>query len=173
MFPKRSDKELEQDVGRELRWDSRIGTSNVNVEVTDAVATLTGTASSYARKIAAQEAAHRVAGVLDVANDIEVKPVDLFARTDTEIASAVRSALEWDALVPNEQITSTVSDGWVTLEGDVDYLREREDAERAILRLNGVVGVINKITIHKRPVDPKELREQIEYALERRADREA
>jgi osmotically-inducible protein OsmY len=85
----------------------------------------------------------------------------------------VRSALEWDALVPNELITSTVSDGWVTLEGDVDYWREREDAERAILRLSGVVGVINKITIRKRPLDPKELREQIEYALERRADREA
>ncbi len=173
MLEKRSDRELAQQVLRELRWDSRIGTSNLSVEVNDAVATLTGLVSSYAKKIAAQEAAHRVAGVLDVANDIEVKPVDLFARTDTEIASAVRSALEWDALVPNEQITSTVSDGWVTLEGDVDYWRERQDAERAILRLNGVVGVINKITIHKRPVDPKELREQIEYALERRADREA
>jgi osmotically-inducible protein OsmY len=173
MFPKRSDTELERDVGRELRWDSRISTSDINVEVTDAVATLTGTVSSYAKRIAAQEAAHRVEGVLDVANDIQVKPVDLFARTDTEIASAVRSALEWDALVPNEQITSTVSDGWVTLEGGVDYWREREDAERAILRLNGVVGVVNKITIHKRPVDAKELREQIEYALERRADREA
>jgi osmotically-inducible protein OsmY len=160
-------------VSHELRWDSRIATSDINVEVTDSVAALTGTVSSYARKIAAQEAAHRVAGVLDVANDIEVKPVDLFARTDTEIAGAVRSALEWDALVPNERITSTVSDGWVTLEGDVDYWREREDAEHAILRLNGVVGAINEITIHKRPVDPKEIREQIEYALERRADREA
>jgi osmotically-inducible protein OsmY len=61
----------------------------------------------------------------------------------------------------------------VTLEGAVDYWRERQDAERAIRRLNGVVGVINKITIQERVVDPKELREQIEYALERRADREA
>lgn len=173
MFQERSDQELAQQVSRELRWDSRIGASPINVEVKDAVATLTGIVPSYAKKTAAQEAAHRVAGILDVANDIEVKPVDLFARTDTAIASAVRNALEWDALVPNEQITSTVSDGWVTLEGDVDYWREREDAERAILRLNGVVGVINKITIHQRPVDPKELREQIEYALERRADREA
>ena len=172
MFKKRSDTELAQQVSRELRWDSRIG-SPIDVEVNDAVATLTGVVPSYAKKIAAQEAAHRVTGILDVANDIEVKPVDLFARTDTEIASAVRSALEWDALVPNEQITSTVSDGWVTLEGDVDYWREREDAECAILRLNGVVGVINKITIHQRPVDANELREQIEYALERRADREA
>jgi len=173
MLQKRNDKELAQEILRELRWNARIGESSINVEVNDAVATLTGVVSSYARKIAAQEAAHRVACVLDVANDIEVKPIDRFARTDTEIASAVRNALEWDALVPNELIQSTVTDGWVTLEGDVDYWREREDAERAILRLAGAVGVINKITIRKGTVDPKELREQIEYALEQRADREA
>ena len=173
MLQKRSDRKLAEQVLSELRWDSRLACTDISVDVTEAVATLTGTVSSYAKKIAAQEAAHRVAGVLDVANDIKVEPADLFARTDTEIASAVRNALEWDALVPNELITSTVSDGWVTLEGDVDYWREREDAERAIRRLAGVVGVINKITIRKRSVDPKELREQIEYALERRADREA
>jgi osmotically-inducible protein OsmY len=173
MLQKRSDKELAQRIMRELKWDSRIEWATINVQVSNAVATLTGVVSSYAKRIAAQEAAHRIAGVLDVANDIEVKPVDRFARTDTEIASAVRNALEWDALVPNEFIQSTVSNGWVTLEGDVDYWREREDAERAILRLAGVVGVTNEITIRKRPVDPRELREHIEYALERRADREA
>ncbi|MGH9931168.1 MAG: BON domain-containing protein [Pyrinomonadaceae bacterium] len=173
MLQPRSDRQLALLVLRELKWDSRIDWASITVQVKDAVATLTGSASSYAQKIAAQDAAHRVAGVLDVANDIEVKPIDLFARTDTEIAGAVRSALEWDALVPNEQITSTVSDGWVTLKGEVDYWREREDAEHAMLRLNGVVGVINKITIRKRSVDPKQLREQIEYALECRADREA
>lgn len=173
MLQKRSDRELRQRILRELKWDSRIEWASIKLEVNDAVATLTGAVSSYAQKIAAQEAAHRVAGVLDVANDIEVKPIDCFVRTDTEIASAVRNALEWDALVPNELIRSTVSDGWVTLEGDVDYWREREDAERAILRLAGVVGVTNQIMIRKQSVDPKELREHIEYALERRADREA
>jgi osmotically-inducible protein OsmY len=173
MLQKRTDNELAQRIMRELKWDSRIEWATINVQVNDAVATLRGVVSSYAKKIAAQEAAHRVAGVLDVANDIEVKPIDLFARTDTEIASAVRNALEWDALVPNESIQSTVSNGWVTLEGDVDYWREREDAERSILRLAGVVGVTNQITIRKRPVDPRELREHIEFALERRADREA
>jgi len=173
MLQKRTDNELAQRIMRELKWDSRIEWATINVQVNDAVATLRGVVSSYAKKIAAQEAAHRVAGVLDVANDIEVKPIDLFARTDTEIASAVRNALEWDALVPNESIQSTVSNGWVTLEGDVDYWREREEAERSILRLAGVVGVTNEITIRKRPVDPRELREHIEFALERRADREA
>lgn len=173
MLEKRSDHELAQRIMRELKWDSRVEWATINVQVNNAVATLTGVVSSYAKKIAAQEAAHRVAGILDVANDLDVKPVDRFARTDTDIASAVRSALEWDALVPNEFIRSTVSNGWVTLEGEVEYWREREDAERAILRLAGVVGVTNQITIRKRPVNPSELREQIEYALERRADREA
>lgn len=173
MFAKRSDKELEQDVARELRWDSATISSPLDVSVNNAVVTLTGAVSSHAKKIAAQEAAHRVPGILDVANDIDVKPVGMFARTDTQIASAVRNALEWDALVPNERITSTVSNGWVTLEGVVDYWRERGDAERAILRLNGVAGVINKITIQRPAVEAEELREQIEYALERRADREA
>jgi osmotically-inducible protein OsmY len=123
--------------------------------------------------VAAHQAAHRVAGVLDVANNVEVKPIGRFARTDSEIAKAVRQTLEWDALVPDERILSTVSDGWVTLEGDVDFWRERQDAEQAVLRLAGVVGVINMITIRKIEVDSQALREEIEKALERRADREA
>jgi osmotically-inducible protein OsmY len=173
MLERRSDRDLKQRILRELKWDSRIAWASVDVDVTDGVVTLTGTVLSYAEKIAAQGPAHRVAGVLDVANDIEVKPVDGFVRTDSEIAGAVRSALEWDALVPNELIRSTVSNGGVTLEGEVDYWRERTDAERAIRRLAGVVAVINEITIRKQTVNQKQLREEIEFALERRADREA
>jgi osmotically-inducible protein OsmY len=173
MLERRSDTDLKQRIMRELKWDSRIPWASIVVGVSDGVVTLTGVVSSYAQKFAAQEATHRVTGVLDVANDIDVNPVDRFMRTDTEIASAVRNALEWDALVPNELIQSTVSDGWVTLEGQVDYWRERSDAERAIRRLAGVVGVNNKITIRKNEVNAKQLREEIEFALERRADREA
>ena len=173
MLERRSDRDLKQRILRELKWDSRISWASINVEVTDGVVTLVGTVASYMQKIAAQEAAHRVAGVLDVANDIEVQPIDRFLRTDSEIAGAVRNALEWDALVPNELIQSTVSAGWVMLEGQVDYGRERMDAERAIRRLAGVVGVTNKITIRKQAVNEKQLREEIEFALERRADREA
>lgn len=173
MLERRSDRDLKQRIMRELKWDSRISWASINVEVNEAVATLTGSVLSYAQKVAAQEAAHRVPGVLDVANDVEVNPVDNFLRTDTEIASAVRSALEWDALVPNERIQSTVADGWVTLEGEVNYWRERTDAERAIRRLTGVVGVINNITIRKRAVNLAQLRAEIEDALETRADREA
>ncbi|HEY0764611.1 MAG TPA: BON domain-containing protein [Pyrinomonadaceae bacterium] len=173
MLERRSDGDLKQRILTELKWDSRVKWASINVQVLDGVVTLTGSVSSYAQKIAAQDAAHRVAGVLDVANDIEVKPVDHFVRSDTEIAAAVRNTLEWDALVPNELIQSSVSDGLVTLEGEVDYQRERTDAESAIRRLAGVVGVINKIAIRKQRINEHQLREQIESALERRADREA
>ncbi len=172
MLERRSDSDLKRRILRELKWDSRISWASINVEVDEAVATLTGSVQSYAQKVAAQEAAHRVIGVLDVANDIEVSPSDGFVRSDTELARAVRSALEWDALVPDDQIQSTVSGGWVTLEGEVNYWRERSDAERAIRRLTGVVGVINKIAIRKQAVNVDQLREEIEEALETRADRE-
>jgi osmotically-inducible protein OsmY len=124
--------------------------------------------------VAAQEAAHRVTGVLDVANDIKVKlPGDL-VRTDTEIAQAVRRALEWDALVPHERIQSTVSNGWVTLQGTVDTWTQREDAERAVQNLVGVRGVSATMTVlFAKPVLPERVREAIEQALERRAEREA
>ena len=170
---RKSDNEIKSQVLRELKWDSRIGWSQIGVEVMEGVVTLKGVVSSYAHKLAAQEAAHRINGVLDVANEVEVKPEGLFVRSDVEIALAVRHVLEWDALVPDERIKSAVSAGWVTLEGNVDFWQQREDAERSVLRLEGVIGVTNEITVAPKKVDAKELREEIEYALERRADREA
>jgi osmotically-inducible protein OsmY len=170
---RKSDSEIKQQVLREMKWDSRITWSEIGVEVFEGVVTLTGNVNSYAKKHAAQEAAHRIEGVLDVANEIEVRPKGDFTKTDLDIALAVRHVLQWDALVPDEQIQSTVSDGWVTLEGDVNFWLERQDAEQAVLRLEGVIGVVNKITIAPQTVNAEDLRQEIECALERRADREA
>jgi osmotically-inducible protein OsmY len=170
----KTDSQIQQDVLRELTWDPRVEETEVGVEVDSGIVTLTGTVSSWAKRMAAQDAAHRVAGVLDVANDVKVKlPGDL-VRTDTEIAQAVRRALEWDALVPHERIRSTVSNGWVTLEGNVDSWTEREDAERAVQNLVGVRGVSDTLTVlSAKPVLPERVREAIENALERRAEHEA
>ncbi len=165
---------IQQDVLRELSWDSRVDATEVGVEVDRGVVTLTGTVESYAKKRAAQEAAHRVAGVLDVADDIRIKLAGSLTRTDTEIAQAVRRALEWDAFVPDQKIRSTVAEGWVSLEGEVEFLRQREDAERVVKNLAGVRGVNNWIVVSPRvKADPKDLRRSIEEALERRAEREA
>jgi len=169
---RKTDSEIQQDVLRELKWDTRVDEAAVGVAVKDGVVTLTGTVSSLAKKMAAQEAAHRVGGVLDVANDIQIKTPDSLARTDPEIAQAVRHALVWNDFVPDRRIRSTVSDGIITLEGEVDYWSQREDAERSIRNLVGVRGVKNQIQIKPAPV-AQNIRKSIQEALERHAEHEA
>jgi osmotically-inducible protein OsmY len=170
---KKTDSQIHRDVLEELRWDSRVDETEVGVEVDAGVVTLTGTVTSWAKRTAAQEAARRVIGVLDVANDIKVKVPGGLARNDTEIAQAVRRALEWDVFVPEEKISSTVSDGFVTLEGTVERWSQRDDAERAIRNLTGVRAVINKITVKSAKPVTEDVHKAIEQVLERRAEREA
>ena len=169
----KTDAQIHHDVLEELKWDSRVDETEVGVQVASGVVTLTGTVTSWAKRVAAQEAAHRVIGVLDVANDIKVKAPGGLTRTDTEIAQAVRRALEWDVFVPEEKITSTVADGWVTLDGAVDRWSQRYDAERAVRNLTGVKFVVNKITVKPTKPVTEDVRRAIEQALERRAEREA
>lgn len=155
----KGDARVQFEVIEELKWDTRVDEARVGVQVDGGVVTLTGRVDTYAMKLAAQEAAHRVAGVLDVANEIEVKTADGTARDDVDIARAVRMALEWDVLLPADRIRSTVAGGWVTLQGEVDLWRERADAEHAVLRLHGVRGVSNDITVRARHANPHSVRD--------------
>jgi len=170
---KKTDAEIQQDVIRELKWDPRVEETEVGVQVDNGIVTLTGTVSSWAKRIAAKEAAHRVFGVLDVANDVTVKVPGSLTRTDTDLAQAVRHALKWDVMVPDERITSTVANGWVTLEGTVDSWTQREDAERAVRNLSGIGAVTNLISIVVPAVRAEDVHKAIEEALDRRAEREA
>lgn len=169
----KTDIQIQMDVLRELNWDTRVAQTEVGVEVDKGIVTLTGTVNSYAKKVAAEQAAHRVAGVLDVANDIEIRFPGVGEKTDAELAQAVRHALVWNVFVPDQKIRSTVSGGRVTLEGRVDFLREKNDAEEAVRKLAGVKGVWNRIVVEPKKVDPTLVRGAIEQALERRAEREA
>jgi osmotically-inducible protein OsmY len=173
MTETKSDVQIQQDVLREFRWDTRVKPTEIGVEVDKAVVTLTGTVDTYAKKLAAREAAHRVSGVLDVADDIEVKIPSIMARSDTDLARAVRNALEWDVFIPDTKIRSTVSNAWVTLEGEVEFLLDRDEAESAVRRLQGIKGVTNNIAVAGRKVDAPKVRKAIEETLERRAEREA
>src|SRR4051794_33348329 len=169
----KSDSQIQQDVLREFKWNTRVAETEVGVEVDKGVVTLSGTVSSYAKRSEAQEAAHRVAGVLDVANDLKIHSPTNLKRTDTEIAQAVRTTLEWDVVVPDTRIRSTVSSGVVVLEGEVNTWHERETAERAVRNLTGVHGVVNSIEVRTPQTDAEKVRKEIEAALERRADQES
>ena len=166
----RTDEEIQKDVLAELKWDAQVQPNEIGVAVKDGVVTLTGWVDSYLKKWAAEDAAHRVSGVRAVANEIEVKLAT--ERTDADIAAAAVRVLEWDSLVLADKIKVTVSKGWVTLRGEVEWQYQKEDAERIVRRLSGVKGVSNLITI-KPSVTPAELKEKIEDALVRDAEIDA
>lgn len=170
----RTDEQIQQDVLEELKWDARVLPNEIGVAVKDGIVTLTGWVDSYTKKWAAEDAAHRVRGVKAVANDIEVRLPSSSERTDADIAAAATRALEWDAFVPIERLKVTVSKGWITLEGEVDWEFQKEDAERVVRRLSGVRGVSNLIMVHPRfKPSTADLKRKVEDALVRSAETDA
>jgi osmotically-inducible protein OsmY len=168
---RKADAQVQRDVLDELEWDARVDPAGIGVAVKNGVVTLTGTVQSWTTRLAAQEAAQRVAGVLDVANDIQVTVPSSCVRSDADIAQAVRHALEWDVSVPHDRIQTTVSDGSVTLQGKVDLWTQYEDAGRCVRNLTGVRSVLNLIEIqhHLPKLAPLTVRSAIEQALARHA----
>jgi osmotically-inducible protein OsmY len=167
----KTDDELKHDVEAALKWDTRTWNQSIGVDVTRGIVTLNGEVPTYVQKVAAGNVSHTVAGVLDVANELFVKPKRPY--TDIQIARAVRQGLRLAELIPDDRIQSTVIDGWVRLEGKVSSLTERSDAERSVENLAGVAGVINELEVEPPEIRSTDLRRTIQAALERRADREA
>ena len=163
----KSDLEVRQDVERELAWDPRIDAANIAVAAKQGVVTLTGQVRNFLEKWEAEDAAKRVVGVIGIANDLEVTLVGP-AVSDTDLAERVSMALQWNAAVPADAIKAVVSDGWVTLEGSVQWYHQKAAAEDAVRSLHGVRGVTNLISIDN-PVDPQDLSGRISEALTRNA----
>ena len=167
----RSDDLIRSDVLFELKWDPKIGSSSdIAVAVKDGVVTLSGFAHSYWDKDAAEQAAKRVYGVKGVANDIEVKASS--TRTDPEIARDAVQELECHVSLPSDKIKAIVKNGWVTLEGTVDWQYQKTLAESAVKKLRGVTGIFNKIEV-KPKVTPTEIKSKIEEAVRRSAELDA
>lgn len=168
----KTDSELKKDVLAELAWDPLVPEARIGVSVGDGVVTLTGHLDSYAEKIAAKHAAERVIGVKALAVEIEVIPLGIHQRSDTEIAAAAEHALGWNTSIPQERVKLTVEKGWVTLTGELDWNFQRRAVERLIRPLKGVVGITDNIRL-KTAAAPVNLSSRIQEALVRQAVREA
>jgi len=169
-FPKGQDERIRQDVMHAIGWHPEIQSKDISVKVIEGNVSLTGFVHGYLEKTAAQSAAKRVLGVLSVANDIEVKPS--YERTDPEIARDVNDALRIHSSVPHEKIKVLVSNGFVTLEGELTWEFQRRNAEKVASSPAGVKGVVNLITL-KPTVSPRDVREKIEETWKRTIDLDA
>jgi osmotically-inducible protein OsmY len=146
----KSDTDLKNDVLAELRFEPSVNVTDIGVLVKDGTVTLNGFASTYEEKWGAVRAAKRVSGVNGLADDIEVRLWDSFKRSDGDIASAAANQIKWFTALPNGTTRVTVSDGWITLEGEVEWYFQKTRAQDAIQFLAGVKGVNNLITIKPR-----------------------
>lgn len=168
----KKDVELRQDILDELMFEPAVDAAHIGVAVEKGVVTLTGHVATYSEKLAAEEAVKRVKGVLAVAADIEVRYPGRKQHADDEIARRAIDVVSWNAALPEGVIKIKVAKGWVTLSGEVDWHFQSEEAEAAVRKLGGVVGVTNAIRL-KRQAASGDVKARIEQALTRNAHVEA
>jgi osmotically-inducible protein OsmY len=166
----KSDAQLHADVAEELATDPSINSNRIAIAVHDGAVALTGTVTSYWQKVEAEAAVKRVTGVKAIANDLKVELPSEHKRDDSDIAEAAAKALAWHSDLP-DTIEVTVEDGWITLSGAVSWQYQRDEAERAVKYLNGVVGVTNTITIRATP-KVEDVRDRIFRELERTVEQD-
>jgi osmotically-inducible protein OsmY len=168
----KSDTEIERDVREELKWDPDLDATDIAVSVKNGVVTLAGFTRSYTDRLEAELAAKRVAGVHAVANDIEVRLPAIDQRPDPDIARDAVAALKSELPISHDRIKIIVKDGWITLEGAVEWQYQKTSAETAVRRVKGVKGVTNVIAV-KPKVEPSELQRKIMEAFKRNAEVDA
>jgi len=164
----KTDIQIQKDVMEELKWDPFLVSSEIGVAVKNGIVTLSGIVDTYSKKLSAELAAKRVAGVKAVAEDIQVGISPKYMKTDAEIADAVYSVLKWHSAVQEDKIKITVEDGTVKLEGVVDWEYQRNNARTAIENLVGIHSIINLITVKPR-VEASDLEKKIKAAFHRSA----
>jgi osmotically-inducible protein OsmY len=164
--------ELQLDVLDELAWEPSVEASAVGVTVHDGVVSLAGHVKSHAEKVAAEKAARRVHGVHAIVNEIDVRLPRTDERDDADIAAVAVQALRWTSSVPEDHVRLIVDEGWIRLEGEVEWHYQRQAAENAVRYLSGVRGVTNNIRLSER-VHARDVKDAIAAALKRSAEVEA
>jgi osmotically-inducible protein OsmY len=165
----KSDSEIERDVKDELSWNPDLDATDIAVSVKKGVVTLTGFVRSYTDKFEAEAAAKRVSGVVAIANDIEVRMPSVDERPDPEIARDAVAAIKSQLPISSEKIKVIVKNGWITLEGQVEWQYQRSTAEHAVRRIKGLKGVSNMIQL-KPHAQPSEIKRKIQEAFRRNAE---
>ena len=161
----KSNEALQKDVQDAIKWEPLLNAAEIGVTVKDGIVTLTGTVNTYAKKLQAEDAVKKTAGVKALVENLQVHFDCETKKSDSEIATEVLNALRWNWEVTNDKMYVKVEDGWVTLEGELQWNFQKEAAKNSVNNLKCIKGITNNITIK---TDKKDLIEKkdIERALE-------
>jgi len=162
----RSNEELQRDVQDAIKWEPLLNAAEIGVTVKDGVVTLSGIVSSYAKKMEAENAAKSVSGVKAVVEKIIIDFGEVVTIDDNKIAEEILNAFKWNWDIPNNTMKVKVEDGWVTLEGVLEWNYQKEAARHSASKQLGVRGVVNEVLVRSESGDEVE-KKDIELALAR------
>ena len=168
----KTDRELQHDVIDELEWEPSVDASKIGVTADHGVVTLVGEVKSYSEKFEAEKAVKRVCGVQGLANDLDVGVDEIRPPHDPDIAQRALSAIDWNVAIPKGRVKVLVSQGWLTLEGEVEWMYQKRAAEDSVRNLNGVRGITNNLAVRPH-VQASEVKHKIQAALRRNAELDA
>ena len=167
-----TDRNLERSVIDELAFDPSFDANDIAVNVKRGLVTLSGVVKFYPEKIAAERAVKRVKGVHGVAEEIKVEPLGTHRRTDADLAKTALTLLALDVTIPKDSVTVTVDHGWLQLEGTVDWDFQKQNAERAVHSMPGVVDITNDVAV-RATISAANVMTHIRESFERSADIDA
>ncbi len=166
-----SDKELKENVLKELEFDNAVNATDIGVIVEDGAVTLTGTINDYTQRFAAVNAVKSMIGVKALADDIKVVLAPNHRRDDTEISKHIAHVLQHNTNIPEDAVKAVVHQGLVTLNGEVSYEKQRRNIEKQVAHVAGVNAINNRIKIEP-TIEPENVKDQITAALKRNAELE-
>lgn len=160
----KSNEDLQKDVLDAIKWEPLLNAAEIGVTAKDGIVTLTGVVDSYVKKLEAEDAARNVSGVKAVVEKIEINFGHSGKKSDDDIATDVVNALQWNWAIPYDKVHVKVEDGWITLEGELEWNYQREAAKKSVDHLVGVKGVKNFLRVKSETHDEIE-KKDIERAL--------
>lgn len=168
----RTDLNIQQDVMAELLWEPGLRVAEIGASVKNGVVVLSGIVDSYFKKVLAEKAAKRVAGVKAVAEEIQVRVPGSRQYSDLDIAEAVVNALKWNSTVDEAAINVKVENSSVTLDGETEWAFQKESAQKAVENLMGISSITNNIRVINK-LSAADLQEKIDEAFVRSASLDA
>jgi osmotically-inducible protein OsmY len=170
--PRKSDDEIQQALKEVFLYDPRLSSFNLTVSADNGVVTLSGQVNNLKAKNVAEQDARNTVGVWLVRNHIKVRPgigphSSPKPDADAELARKVRLALLRNPYTHQHEITVTVNNYLVMLDGTVNSNLEKERAEDAASVVKGVTAVVNNLKVNKTwtPKEDWEIKKDIEDEL--------
>ncbi|MBD3161465.1 MAG: BON domain-containing protein [Candidatus Eisenbacteria bacterium] len=139
-----TDEAITDAVENEIWIDEVLDPNAIDIVTMNGIVTLDGTVQTLLEKDRVERIVETTRGVRAVVDRIEVEPVE---RPDPELEAAVRNALLADPATEAYEVTVSVTDGAVTLNGTVESWAERSLAETVAKEIRGIRRIENEIDV--------------------------